>query len=302
MAAENVVTTFNGDYFYMAEFGKFNKLRVIQELNYGVYLDGEGLGEILLPRRYVAENCQIGDMIEVFIYHDSQERLVATTQKPFAIVGQFALLKVKAATDVGAFLNWNLPRDLFVPFREQKQKMVEGELYVVYVYLDEKSGRIAASSRLDKFLGKQETDFHDGQKVDLLICDRTELGYKAIVDNTCWGILYENEVFQTLKSGQRIEGFIKKVRDDVKIDLCLQKPGYENVDDISEKILDILKAHGGFIAVSDKSSPDLIYKLFGTSKKTYKKAVGALYKRNIISIKDEGLKLRDNNKPISTRV
>jgi len=293
MAAENVVSTFNGDYFYMAEFGKFNKLRAILELDYGVYLDGEDLGEILLPRRYIPENCRIGDVIEVFIYHDSKERLVATTQKPFAIVGQFALLKVKAATDVGAFLNWNLPRDLFVPFREQKQKMVEGESYVIYVYFDEKSGRIAASSRLDKFLDKQETDFHDGQKVDLLICDRTELGYKAIVDNTRWGILYENEVFQTLKRGQLIEGFIKKVRDDAKIDLCLQKPGYEKVDDISERILNMLKAHGGFIAVSDKSSPDLIYELFGTSKKTYKKAVGALYKRNIIGIEDEGLKLRE---------
>ncbi|MBU4445913.1 GntR family transcriptional regulator [bacterium] len=287
----------------MAELGKFNKLRAILELDYGVYLDGEGLGEILLPRRYVPENCQIGDVIEVFIYHDSKERLVATTQKPFAIVDQFALLKVKAATDVGAFLDWNLPRDLFVPFREQKQKMVEGESYVVYVYLDEKSGRIAASSRLDKFLDKQEIDFQEGQKVNLLICDRTGLGYKAIVDNTCWGILYKNEVFQTLKSGQRIEGFIKKVRDDAKIDLCLQKSGYEKVDDISEKILDTLKAQGGFIAVSDKSSPEVVYELFGISKKNYKKAVGALYKKNIIRIEDKGIKLRENNnKPISARV
>jgi len=287
----------------MAEIGKFNKLRAILELDYGVYLDGEDLGEILLPRRYVPENCQIGEEIEVFIYHDSKEQLVATTQKPFAVVGQFAWLKVKAATDVGAFLDWNLPRDLFVPFREQKQKMVEGRFYVVYVYLDEKSGRIAAFSRLDKFLDKEETDFHEDQKVDLLICDRTELGYKAIVDNACWGILYENEVFQTLKIGQRIEGFIKKVRDDAKIDLCLQKPGYEKVDDISEKILDMLKARGGFITVSDKSSPKLIYELFGISKKNYKKAVGALYKRNIISIEGKGIKLRENNnKPISARV
>lgn len=282
----------------MAEVGKFNKLRAILDLDYGVYLDGEDLGEILLPRRYVPENCRIGEEIEVFIYHDSKERLVATTQKPFAVVGQFAWLKVKAATDVGAFLDWNLPRDLFVPFREQKQKMVEGGFYVVYVYLDEKSGRIAASSRLDKFLNQEEAGFQEGQKVDLLICDRTELGYKAIVDNTCWGILYENEVFQTLKRGQRIGGFIKKVRDDARIDLCLQKPGYEKVDDISEKILDMLKARGGFIAVSDKSSPEVIYELFGISKKNYKKAVGALYKRNIISIQDEGLRLLDNNKPI----
>ena len=207
------------------------------------------------------------------------------------MVGEFALLKVAAVNPVGAFLDWGLQKDLLVPFSEQKQRMEEGKYYIVFIYLDDRTHRIVASSKLNKFLDKGPVKFQEGQGVELLICDRTELGYKAIINNSRRGVLYKNEVFQTLEKGQNITGFIKKVRDDGKIDLCLQKPGHEMIDGVSEKIIDELKAKGGFIPVTDKSSPEIIAGLFGISKKTYKKAIGALYKKRLIVIESNGIKL-----------
>jgi predicted RNA-binding protein (virulence factor B family) len=275
----------------MTGIGEVNTLTVVKELDHGVYLDGEDLGEILLPRRYVPEDCKPGDSMEVFIYLDSEDLMIATTEKPYAMVGQFAFLKVVSVNSVGAFLDWGLPKDLLVPFREQKQKMEVGRSYVVFVYLDDKTNRIVASSRLDKFLDTHPGRFKQGQEVDLFICETTEIGYKAIINNTHWGMLYKNEVFRQLALGCRINGFIQKVRDDGKIDLCLQKPGYEKVDGISEKIIDILIKQGGSLPVTDKSSPEIIYELFGISKKTYKKAVGSLYKKRRIIIGPGGIKL-----------
>ncbi|RJQ20601.1 MAG: GntR family transcriptional regulator [Nitrospiraceae bacterium] len=275
----------------MTETGKFNRLKVTRKLDAGAYLDGEELGEIFLPRSYMPEDCRTGDIIDVFIFFDSEDHLIATTQRPYAVVGDFAFLKVVAVNPVGAFLDWGLPKDLLAPFREQKQRMEEGKSYIVFIYLDDRSRRIVASSKLDKFLDKQPVEFQEGQSVELLIYDRTDLGYKSIINNSRRGILYKNEVFQPLKNGQRITGFIKKVRDDGKIDLCLQKPGYENIDDVSQKILDKLRAQGGFIPATDKSSPEIIYGLFGVSKKTYKKATGALYKKRLITIEDNGISL-----------
>jgi uncharacterized protein len=277
----------------MAEIGKLNKLRIVKELDFGIYLDGGEHGEILMPRRYVPENCKIDNVVEVFIYLDSEDRIIATTEVPYATAGEFALLKVVSVNDFGAFLDWGLPKDLLVPFREQKQKMEEGKSYIVHVYLDQTSKRIVASSNLDKFLDKLSNNFGPGQEVDLLICTQTEIGYKAIINNTHWGVLYKNEVFQTLDRGQRIKGFIAKIRDDKKIDLCLQKPGYEKVDDLLKIIIDKLKEHGGFIAAGDKTSSEIIYELFGVSKKTYKKAIGALYKSKLITIEEEGIKLSE---------
>lgn len=274
----------------MTEIGKFNGLRVIKRLDVGVYLNGEELGEIFLPRSYVPEGCRTGDIVDVFIFRDSEDHLIATTQRPYAMVGDFAFLKVISVNSVGAFLDWGLQKDLLVPFREQKQKMEEGKSYIVYIYLDDRS-RIVASSKLDKFLDKQPVEFQEGQGVELLICDQTEIGYKAIISNSRWGVLYKNEVFQKLKKGRHILGYIKKVRDDGKIDLCLQKPGYETIDGVSKKIMDKLKAEGGFIPATDKSSPEIIYGLFGVSKKTYKKAIGALYKKRLISIENNGINL-----------
>jgi len=277
----------------VAELGKSDTLKVVKIVDFGVYLDGGLLGEILLPRKYVPENCPIGRPIEVFIYHDSQDRMIATTQKPLAQVGQAALLKVKAATEIGAFLDWGLPRDLFVPFREQKQRMDSGKSYIVFVYLDEKSQRVVASSKLDKFIHQQPVSFGEGEMVKLLIYDRTEMGYKAIVNGTHWGMLYENEVFRELRRGQQIDGYIKKIRDDDKIDLCLQRPGYAEIPDFAELILKQLREHNGFLALTDKSSPEKIYNIFGISKKTYKKALGALYKRKLIEIRPNGIRITD---------
>lgn len=277
----------------MAELGKSDTLKVVKIVDFGVYLDGGLLGEILLPRKYVPENCPIGRPIEVFIYHDSQDRMIATTQKPLAQVGQAALLKVKAATEIGAFLDWGLPRDLFVPFREQKQRMDSGKSYIVFVYLDEKSQRVVASSKLDKFIHQQPVSFGEGEMVKLLIYDRTEMGYKAIVNGTHWGMLYENEVFRELRRGQQIDGYIKKIRDDDKIDLCLQRPGYAEIPDFAELIIKQLREHNGFLALTDKSSPEKIYNIFGISKKTYKKALGALYKRKLIEIRPNGIRITD---------
>lgn len=278
----------------MAELGKLNKLRIVKELDFGIYLDGKEHGEILMPRRYIPENCKPDDIIEAFIYLDSEDRIIATTERPYAMVDEFAFLEVSSVNSIGAFLNWGLLKDLLVPFREQKQKMVEGKSYVVYVYVDLESNRIVASAKLDKFLDNLPPEFEVGQEVDLLICTETEIGYKAIINNTHGGILYKNEVFRPLNKGQKIKGYIKKIRDDEKIDLCLQKPGYEKIDEISQVIIDKLKEHGGFIAVTDKSPTETIYNLFGVSKKTYKKAVGALYKTKLISIEDNGIRLNSN--------
>jgi predicted RNA-binding protein (virulence factor B family) len=275
----------------VAEIGKLNKLRVVKELDFGIYLDGLEHGEILMPRRYVPENCKPEDIIEAFVYFDSEDRIIATTEKPYAMVGEFALLEAISVNSVGAFLNWGLPKDLLVPFNEQKQKMAEGQSYIVYVYIDHESKRIVASAKLDKFLDNLPPEYEIGQEVDLLIGNQTDIGYKAIIDKKHWGILYQNEVFQTINKGQKIKGFIKKIREDEKIDLTLQKPGYEKVGDLLQIIVDALELHDGFISVTDKSPADMIYQLFGMSKKNYKKAIGALYKEKSVALEDKGIRL-----------
>jgi predicted RNA-binding protein (virulence factor B family) len=278
----------------MAEIGKLNRLKVVKELNFGLYLDGAEHGEILLPIRYVPGGTKIGDELEVFIYYDSEDRIIATTETPLAMIDDFALLKVVSVNAIGAFLDWGLSKDLLVPFREQKQTMQEGRWYMVRVYFDKTSKRIAASAKLDSFLDNLPPDYKEGQEVDLIVCNETELGYKAIVNKLHWGMLYKSEVFQPLEKGQKIKGFIKKVREDEKIDLSLTKPGYRKVDDISDKILAYLGNNHGFMAVTDKSSPDIIYSLFGISKKAYKMAIGGLYKKGYISLEDSGVRLVHN--------
>lgn len=275
----------------MAEIGKLNNLIVLKQVDFGVYFDGEELGEILLPKRYLPENLSIGDVIEVFIYLDSEDRLIATTEKPFAHVGEFAFLKVLSETKFGAFLDWGLSKNLLVPFGEQNQIMEQGRSYMVYIYLDEASQRIAASAKLEKFLDHKPIPFQEGDEVELIIFSKTNIGYKAIIEGTHSGILYDNEVFQHLKNGQHIKGFIKKIREDNKIDLSLQKSGYENVDEVTEKILAKLKAEDGIIQVTDKSPPEVISAIFGVSKKTFKKSIGALYKKRLIKIDNDGIKL-----------
>jgi len=276
----------------MAEIGKLNSLRVVKEVDFGLYLDGgEDHGEILIPKRYVPEGVKPEDIIEVFIYLDSEDRIIATTEKPYIMVGEFAMLKVVSVTRMGAFLDWGLPKDLLVPFREQKMDMEEGKYYIVTVYLDSDSKRLVASAKIEKFLDNVPADYQAGEEVDLLIVNSTDLGFNAIINNKHTGVLYKNEVFQPLRKGDKVKGYIKKIREDEKIDLILQKPGYQKVDDISMGIVDILKKHNGYLAITDKTDPDEIYKVFGVSKKTFKKAIGSLYKLRIISIEGDGIKL-----------
>jgi predicted RNA-binding protein (virulence factor B family) len=275
----------------MPEIGKLNTLTVIRPSDFGLFLDGGELGEILLPKRYARKAWGAGDCIEVFLMLDSEDRLTATTDKPYAMVDEFACLRVVSTTPVGAFLDWGLPKDLLVPFREQKAKMKEGQSYIVRVYLDSLSNRIVATTKLDRFLDKTPAKYTSGQAVELMICAKTDLGYKAIVNGAHWGVIFYDKVFRPLERGQRMDGFIQQVREDGKIDLALEAPGYGKVPDIADTILAYLKAQGGFMPVTDKNSPEEIQALFGVSKKNYKKAVGALYKARKITFEEGGTRL-----------
>ncbi|HNX57206.1 MAG TPA: S1-like domain-containing RNA-binding protein [Prolixibacteraceae bacterium] len=275
----------------MAQIGKINQLEVLKELDFGIYLDGGELGEILMPKRYVPEGTMLGDYIEAFVYLDSEDRLIATTEKPLAQVEEFALLEVVSVAQVGAFLNWGLPKDLFVPFREQRKPMEVGEKYLVYVYLDTDTKRIAASSKIENYLDNIPVDYDENEEVDLIIVNQTDLGYNAIVDNCHIGILYKNEVFQELNAGDRVQGYIKKIRPDGKIDLRLDKVGYEKIGGLADLIISKLNQSNGFLLFTDKSSPEEIYRTFKVSKKNFKAAVGALYKQRLIALEPNGIRL-----------
>src|SRR5665648_9777 len=278
----------------MAEIGKLNHMYVVKEVDFGIYLDGGDLGEILMPKRYVPEGTQPEDTIDAFIYLDSEDRIIATTEKPFAMVEEFALLEVVSVTPVGAFLNWGLPKDLFVPFREQRQPMEEGSKYLVYVYLDANSKRIAASSKIENYLDNIPVDYDEGEDVDLIIVNESDLGFNAIIDNSHFGIIYKNEIFQPLNPGDKIQGYIKKIRTDGKIDLLLQIDGYEKISEFADQIIAELQKNDGFLALNDKSSPEEIYKTFQISKKNFKVAVGALYKHRMIEMEENGIRLVSN--------
>lgn len=273
------------------KLGKYNQLEVVKEVDFGVYLNGDEDGEILLPKRYVPEGTKPGDILNVFIYLDMEERLVATTLQPYVQVGEFACLEVAWVNQFGAFLNWGLMKDLFVPFREQKMKMQKGKRYVVYVHLDEESYRIVASAKVEHFLSAEKPDYQPGQEVEVLVWQRTDLGYKVIVENKFSGMLYHNEIFQPLEVGMRLTAFIKQVRPDGKIDLVLQQAGARKVDDFSEVLWQYIKDNDGFTPLNDKTDAEVIYHTFGVSKKTFKKAVGELYKKRRIVLEEDGIHL-----------
>lgn len=273
------------------KLGKYNQLTIVKEVDFGVYLDGDEDGEILLPSRYVPSDCKVGEILNVFIYLDSEERLVATTLSPLVEVGGYAWLKVNWVNEYGAFLDWGLMKDLFVPFREQKQRMQQGRYYLVHVYVDAESYRIVASAKIERFLKKNIPPYKTGEEVDVLVWTSTELGYKVIVDNAYSGLIYGNEVYAPLSPGQRMLAYVKQVRNDGKIDLSLQKTGYTRVVDFAEVLLERLKEEGGYVALHDKSPAEAVYEMFGVSKKTFKKAVGDLYKRRLITISEAGIKL-----------
>ncbi len=277
----------------MLKIGNLNRLQVINEVDFGVYLDGGDMGEILLPRRYVPGGVKINDWIEVFIYRDSEDLLIATTESPLAMVGQCAWLKTVDVNRFGAFLDWGLPKDLFVPFAEQQVPMKPDRSYVVYVYLDQNSGRISASSKLYKYLSEESNTYAVNDAVDIMICADTDLGYKAVIDNTYLGLLYKNEVHEALKVGQRMRAYIKTIRNDNKIDLKLHLPSEFTRDALSAAILQYIADQGGHSDLTDKSSPEQIHKQFGVSKSSYKKALGKLYKQRLIVIEKDKISLTD---------
>jgi len=275
----------------MINIGSSYELDVIKAVSFGFYLDAENLGEVLLPIKHAPRDLSVGDYIVVFLYLDSEGRPVATTQIPKARVGEFAYLEAVANTDFGTFLDWGLDKDLLVPFAEQHRPMEVGHSYLVYLYLDKNDGRIVASSKIDKFLDDEKPhDFKSGQAVNLIIANSTDLGFKAIINHSHWGVLYKDEVHQRLSFGQYIKGFIKYVRPDRRIDLSLQ-----DVNETREKNTDIvlrkLKSEHGFMPVHDKSDPQVISELFGLSKAAFKKAIGSLYKQRIIVIGKDGIRL-----------
>ncbi len=277
----------------MIKIGKNYELQVVKAVDFGFFLDAGEFGEVLLPARHAPADLAVGDAVEVFVYLDSENRPVATTQKPRARVGEFAYLKVAAITEVGAFLYWGLDKDLFVPFAEQHRPMKAGHAYLVYLYIDRNDGRIVASSKIDKFLDDDRPHrFKPRQAVDLIIANTTDLGFKAIVNHSHWGVLYRDEVHQRLSFGQSIRGYIKHIRPDGKIDLSLQG-GQETRDKHAAIILDYLEKQNGFAPVHDKSDPGLISRLFGMSKVAFKKAIGGLYRQRLITIEKDGIRLSD---------
>lgn len=271
--------------------GDYNNLEIVKRVNFGLYLDGDEDGEILLPAKYVPDGYDIGDIIKVFVYLDNEERLVATTEEPLAKVGDFALLRVAWTNDYGAFLDWGLLKDLFVPFSEQEGKMVKGNSYLVYVTIDRKSYRIYASARLDKYLSRTKPPYETDEEVDIIVWRRTDLGWKVIVNGNHSGLVFANEVFRDLKTGDRLKGYVKRVRTDGKIDIALQRHGVAGDDDSSMRLLSAIEAQRGFLPLNDNSSPDEIYSMLGMSKKAFKRAAGKLYKQRLIIIDDDGLRL-----------
>jgi uncharacterized protein len=275
----------------MVEIGRVNTLKVVKEVDFGLYLDGGEDGEILLPTRYIDAGTEVDHFIDVFIYLDSEDRLIATNETPEAQVGDFAFLKCAQTTDYGAFLDWGLMKDLLCPFSEQTVDMIEDVRYFVYIYVDEETERIVASAKTDKFLDNVPAEYEEGQEVELIIATRSDLGVKVIVNGTHSGLLYHNEVFEDLRPGQKTTGYIKKIREDEKLDVSLQKEGYERVIGVAGDILRKMQANGGFVEATDKSSPEVIKHMFGISKKVFKKAIGALYKDRLITIESNGIRL-----------
>jgi hypothetical protein len=267
--------------------GEYNKLTINRFVDFGAYLIDNNDNEVLLPKRYLTGEEELDDTIEVFVYNDSENRPVATTERPFATVGQFCLLRVKAVNAIGAFLDWGLvAKDLLVPFSEQRVRMQAGRSYIVYIYLDPSSLRIVASAKLDKFLNKSLPDYYRRQKVDVLITQQQEIGYRVILDGKFWGMIYNNELYQPVNIGEHHIGFIKQIRDDGKIDVTLAKIEKMRVDDVADQILEFLQENGGTMTLNDKSSPDEILNTFNCSKKDFKKALGLLYKQHRVTLGD----------------
>ncbi|MGR5175171.1 CvfB family protein [Vibrio parahaemolyticus] len=276
----------------MINVGRVNQLEVIKEAEFGWFLDGEDYGSILLSKKSAPEGITIGDVVDVFLYFDADNQIAATKETPVAQVGEWGLMKVEGINNVGAFASWGIKeKDLLIPFSEQRGRLSAGQTILVYVYTDKASGRIVGTTKFNKLLDKTPARYQPNQQVDLLIAERSDLGYKAIINGEHWGMIFPSDVFGKLFIGKKLKGYIKQVRSDGKIDLSLQKVGVAKMDDLSEKILSLLEKKGGFLPLSDKSTPEAIFATFKTSKGTYKKSIGTLYKQGKITISKEGISL-----------
>ncbi|MBH0056726.1 GntR family transcriptional regulator [Pseudoalteromonas sp. SWXJZ94C] len=276
----------------MSYLGTTQTLFVKEVSNEGAYLDGHDLGEVFLPKQEIKHELEAGDSISVFIYLDNANLATATIKKPHAQVGEYALLRVKEINSIGAFLDWGLEKDVLAPFNEQKPRMQEGHSYLVRLYLDNASQRICASNNFNRFLSKDEPEYTHLQEVDIIVAGKTDIGYKVLIEESHFGVVFYNMVFKSLFVGQKLKGFIQKVRDDGKIDVVLEKPGMGKVSDLGETIMQKLKNEGGVIPLGDKSDPEAIKKMFSTSKANYKKAIGGLFKQELIDIEAKSIRLK----------
>ena len=272
--------------------GDYNTLRIARRSDIGLYLDGDQAGEILLPNRYVTQDMQIGDETRVFLYLDQEERLVATTEQPLAKVGDFACLECVWVNQYGAFLDWGLMKNLFCPFREQRQRMETGRRYIVHVHIDQDSYRIMASAKVSKFLSTDHPPYQPGDEADILVWQPTDMGYKVIVDNRYYGLIFRNQVFQPIHTGDRLKAYISNVREDGKLDIALQHTGRQHTQDFAEELLAYLHDHNGICSLGDKSDADDIRDTFHVRKKTFKRAVGDLYKRHLVMAGDYEVRLK----------
>lgn len=277
----------------MIEIGKYNTLTILRDTKVGLFLgNGNEAEDILLPNKYVPEQFEIGDEITVFVYLDHEERPVATTLEPYILLNEFALLRVNYVNQIGAFLDWGMEKDILAPFREQARTMEKGKRYLVYLYMDEKTNRLVATSKINQFLKNDNLTVERGEEVDLIVSHITELGINVIINEQHKGLLYKDEVYdESIRTGDRLRGYIKTIRPDNKIDVSLEKLGYERIEPNAERILDELRASRGFLRLNDNSHPEDIKTVLQMSKKTFKKAIGALYKDKLIEIKDDGIYL-----------
>lgn len=274
----------------MIQVGQFNTLTINRKVDFGFYLD-DGAEGILLPKRFAPKNAAIGDEVNVFIYHDSDNRLIATTQQPKGVVGDIVLMQCVSVMPAGAFLDWGLMKDLFVAKSQQKMGMYKGGWYLVKIYLDAQTGRVAASEKIERYVNNEQLTVHEKQEVDIVIYRQTEIGYSCIINNVHLGLIHNNQIFQNLEQGNKLKGFVQTIREDNKIDIVLGKAGYKKIEDEAEKIIRLLQENNGYLPYHDKSEPDVVYNFFGMSKKTFKMTLGALYKQHKINFAKGGIVL-----------
>jgi predicted RNA-binding protein (virulence factor B family) len=281
----------------MIEIGKINTLTILRETTVGLYLGDEDKNDVLLPNSFIKDNYKVGDKLDVFIYNDSEDRIIATTKTPYAKINEFAYLRVVSVSEVGAFMDWGLEKDLLVPFSEQKHKMSDDNFYVVYIYLDEVTNRIVASNKIDKFINNENIQLEEGQKVDLIVYEESPLGFSCIINGAHKGLIYHNDIYKDVYIGDEMEGFVKTIREDKLIDVSFQKSGFKNVLDSTEVVMEYLEKNNGYLSLHDKSTPEEISIRLSMSKATFKKAIGILYRHRKVLIKPDGVYLVNEETP-----